>query len=97
MKHNIKEKDIIENLKEVKDPELGIDIYTLGLVYKIVIDSDGIEVLMTLTSPYCPFGEEIVREVEKKLHSIIKGDNRVEITFNPPWEPPEELRKALGI
>ena len=97
MKHNIKEKDIIENLKEVKDPELGIDIYTLGLVYKIVIDSDGIEVLMTLTSPYCPFGEEIVREVEKKLHSIIKGDHRVEITFNPPWEPPEELRKALGI
>jgi len=98
----IKEKDVIEKLKEVQDPELGIDIYTLGLIYKIIIDDEGIEVLMTLTTPLCPFANELVTEVEEKLKELYKvdkdaGDVRVEITFNPPWEPSEQLRTILGI
>jgi len=93
----IKEKDIIEKLKEVKDPELGIDIYTLGLIYKITIDNEGIEVLMTLTTPLCPFANELVTEVEEKLTELKAEGVRVEITFNPPWEPTEELRTILGV
>jgi metal-sulfur cluster biosynthetic enzyme len=92
----IKEKDVIEKLKEVKDPELGIDIYTLGLIYKITIDDEGVEVLMTLTTPLCPFANELVTEVEEKLTELNAGDARVEITFDPPWEPSEQLRAILG-
>ena len=92
----IREKDIIEKLREVKDPELGIDVYTLGLVYKIIIDKEGIEILMTLTTPLCPFANDIIEEVEKKLAELNAGDVRVEITFEPPWEPSEELRAILG-
>lgn len=104
----IKEKEVIEKLKEVKDPEIGIDIYTLGLIYKITIDKDGVEVLMTLTTPLCPFANELVTEVEKKLLELYKQDlprrneadggyARVEITFDPPWEPSEQLRTILGV
>ncbi len=93
----LKEKDVIEKLKEVKDPELGIDIYTLGLIYKITIDDEGVEVLMTLTTPLCPFANELVTEVEEKLAELKAGDARVEITFDPPWEPSEELRAMLGV
>ena len=93
----VKEKDVIEALKNVKDPELGIDIYTLGLIYKITIDKEGIEVLMTLTSPLCPFGGEIVESVENALEKLGAGDVRVEITFDPPWEATDELRMMLGV
>lgn len=93
----VKEKDVIEKLKEVEDPELGIDIHTLGLVYKITIDSEGVEVLMTLTTPLCPFANELITEVENKLAELDAGDVRVEITFDPPWEPSSELRAVLGM
>jgi metal-sulfur cluster biosynthetic enzyme len=93
----IKEKDVIEKIKQVKDPELGIDVYTLGLIYKITIDEEGVEVLMTLTTPLCPFASELVTEVENKLEELNAGDVRVEITFDPPWEPSEQLRTMLGV
>jgi metal-sulfur cluster biosynthetic enzyme len=103
----IKEKNVIEKLKEVQDPELGIDVYTLGLIYKITIDKEGVEVLMTLTTPLCPFANELVTEVENKLAELYEGSSkrseaedgnvRVEITFNPPWEPSEQLRSILGV
>ncbi len=88
---------IIEALKTVKDPELDIDIHTLGLIREIKSDDiAGIDILMTLTSPFCPFGEKIIGDVEKavgKLHSEV----RVELTFEPEWEPSEELKLMLGI
>ena len=93
----IKEKDVIEKLKEVKDPELGIDIYTLGLIYKITINNEDVEVLMTLTTPLCPFANDIVVAVEEKLAELEGVELRVEITFDPPWEPNEELRMMLGV
>lgn len=93
---NITEKDIIEKLKTVKDPELGIDIYTLGLIYEIKID-DGIEIVMTLTSPLCPFGGEIVTVVEEALAPLAPENVRVEVTFDPPWEPSKELCEMLGL
>ena len=94
---NINKKDVIEKLREVKDPELGIDIYTLGLIYKITINEEGIEVIMTLTTPLCPFANELVIAVEEKLTELSSEDVRVEFTFDPPWEPSEELRIMLGV
>ncbi len=89
--------EVIEELKEVKDPELGIDIYTLGLIYKIKINKEGILVLMTLTSPLCPFANDIVVDVENKLAKLDVLSVKVEITFDPPWEPSDELRTMLGV
>jgi len=89
---------IKEKLKEVKDPELGIDIVELGLIRDVKVDGDGIgvEVLMTLTSPLCPFADKIIGDVENKLEKL-GFESRVELTFDPPWEPSEELKVSLGL
>lgn len=93
-------KEIIEKLKEVVDPELGIDIWTLGLVYNIQRDLEKKEVhiLMTFTSIMCPVGPMIVQNVDltvKKNPAIEKVF--VQVTFTPSWEPTEELREMLGV
>lgn len=98
---------IIEKLKTVKDPELNIDVWTLGLIYDIKITppadgsaragDDGIDILMTLTSPFCPFADELIEAVEKAIAPLANGEARVNITFDPPWEPSAELRTSLGI
>lgn len=93
----ITEQQVIEKLKEVKDPELGIDVWTLGLIYKIVITEDATEILMTLTSPFCPFANDLIADVEKKVGTLEHGDVLVDVTFEPPWEPTEELRVSLGV
>lgn len=95
--NKITEQQVIEKLKEVKDPELGIDVWTLGLIYKITITEDAVEILMTLTSPFCPFANELVTDVEKKVGELKHGDALVDITFDPPWEPTEDLRMSLGL
>ncbi len=98
---NIDKETVTEKLRTVKDPELGLDIVSLGLVRNVAIDDDGVEVLMTLTSPFCPFADELIQSVEKEVGQLFlvpnAGDVRVEITFDPPWEPPQEVREALGL
>lgn len=88
--------DIIKALKTVEDPEIHIDVYTLGLIYNIDINDAGIDILMTLTTPFCPYGNQIVQAVEKALKPF-GLEVRVEITFEPEWVPPEDVRIALGI
>jgi FeS assembly SUF system protein len=81
--------EAIAMLKTVYDPEIPVDIYELGLVYKVVIDEDAnIKVEMTLTSPACPVAGTLPVEVESKLRSIEGvNDVTVEIVWDPPWTP----------
>ena len=88
--------DIIKALKTVEDPEIHIDIHTLGLIYNIDINDAGIDILMTLTTPFCPYGDQIVLSVEKALKPL-GVEVRVDLTFEPEWVPPEDVRIALGI
>lgn len=92
---------VIERLKTVKDPELSLDVWTLGLIYDITHDDTGIEILMTLTSPFCPFADDLIQGVEECLQDLIDTDKgqtvRVELVFDPPWEPSAKLRKVLGL
>ena len=90
--------EIIEKLKQVVDPELYIDVYTLGLIYDILVDNDVVNIRMTFTSVACPAGPQLVQEIKDKLASLpgVRETN-VEIVFKPPWEPSEELRGMLGI
>ena len=97
----VNREEIVEALKQVMDPELGVDIYSLGLVYDITVDGPTIEIRMTFTSPMCPLGPMIVESVREQV-SNVKGvqDVKVEITFDPPWTPDrisDEIRATLGI
>jgi metal-sulfur cluster biosynthetic enzyme len=92
----VTKEQIIEELKTVKDPELGMDIYSLGLIYDIAIGEDGIDILMTLTTPFCPYGDEIIGGVEKSLEKFGQ-EVRVDITFEPEWVLSEDLRISLGL
>jgi metal-sulfur cluster biosynthetic enzyme len=96
---NITEQQIIEKLKLVKDPEISLDIWTLGLVYGVTQKDEGVEILMTLTTPFCPFADELIADVEKKVMELGygKGEVRVELTFTPAWEPSEKVRMMLGV
>jgi len=80
---------IMENLEKVVDPEIGINIVDLGLIYKLEVDKFGdVDLLMTLTAPNCPFGEEILDMVDyycKKVENV--GAVSINLTFDPPWNP----------
>ena len=92
-------KQDVENvLKGVVDPEIGVDIFTLELVYGVEVNDGKVHIKMTLTTPMCPYGPMIIEEVKAKT-SQIEGvkDVEVEVTFDPPWQPSEQLRATLGI
>ena len=96
------EERILDNLGKVIDPELGFDVVTLQLIREIHINSDyDVIVIMTLTSPACPFGDFIKMEVEFAVRAV-KGVKRVkvDVTFDPPWtleNISEEAKLALGL
>ena len=76
----------IEAIRSVYDPEISVNIYDLGLIYRLEIDDDGVaDVHMTLTSPLCPVAETLPIEVEDRLRNVA-GVTRVEMQM--VWEPP---------
>ena len=81
----LKEK-IIENIKKVHDPEIPVNIYELGLIYDIKINDGNVEVVMTLTSPFCPVAGSLPKEVAARVSEVegVKKAN-VELVFEPPW------------
>lgn len=89
---------VIELLKTVFDPELFIDVWTLGLIYHIEIDENKISIRMTFTSVACPAGPQLVGDVQDKLKTLPGIETvDVEVVFEPPWEPSEELKGMMGI
>ncbi len=96
------EEVIWEKLKEVIDPEIGIDVVNLGLIYELKLRPDNtVYVKMTMTTPGCPLTMWILRAVEDKILEIsgVK-DAEIELTFDPPWTPDRispEYRKKLGL
>lgn len=80
-------KDVERMLRHVIDPELGIDIVSLGLVYGIEVEGEDVHVAMTTTSPQCPMGEALVGMVESVLeYGERDGTTSVEMVFDPPWD-----------
>lgn len=92
---------MIEALKEVIDPELMINIVDLGLIYSVTLDERQVHVEMTLTSPACPAGPQIVQQSKmaiERLPGIEKANIR--LVMSPPWSPArmtDEARDILGI
>ena len=93
---------IVEVLKTVYDPEIPVNIYDLGLVYKIDFKDDGVlDVDMTLTAPNCPMGDDIMEDVRQKLEGIdtVKQAN-VNLVFDPVWDQSmmsDEAKVDLGF
>ena len=91
--------DVMNVLKGVNDPEIGIDVVTLELIYNANVSENGkVDIKMTFTSPMCPYGPMLVEEIKSKVSEIngVKEVN-VEVVFDPPWQPSEQLRATLGV
>ncbi|MEO1104187.1 MAG: SUF system Fe-S cluster assembly protein [Pseudomonadota bacterium] len=94
--------DIIAALKTVYDPEIPVDIYELGLIYRVDIEDDrAIKVDMTLTAPGCPVAGEMPGWVENAIGTVEGvGEVSVNMVFDPPWDPSrmsDEARVALDM
>lgn len=80
---------ITKNLEKVVDPEIGINIVDLGLIYELTVDNDNnANILMTLTAPNCPYGDEIIDGVDyacRRIEDI--NEVYINLTFDPPWNP----------
>ena len=92
---------IEEVLQTVYDPEIPVNIWELGLVYKLKTDEGKVWITMTLTAPACPVAGEIIQEVQQKVEAI-EGVKEVHVmlTFDPPWTREmmsEEARLELGF
>ena len=98
----VTEEQVIEVIRTCHDPEIPINIYEMGLIYGIKIDSSGaVEIQMTLTSPNCPAAAYLPLEVEAKVKTLSGVSAvRVEVVWDPVWDPSmmsEAARLQLGM
>ena len=95
------EEEVLRMLKTVFDPEIPVNVYDLGLIYKIDIQGDTCNIEMTLTAPGCPAADFLVEDIKQKVGTV-KGINtvNVEIVFEPEWTQDmmsEEAKLELGF
>jgi FeS assembly SUF system protein len=100
--HDQLKDDLVAALKTVFDPEIPVDIYELGLIYRLDVDAErNIEVDMTLTAPGCPVAGDMPGWVENAVSSVPGvGQVKVNLVFDPPWDPSrmsDEARLALNM
>ncbi|MFP3215531.1 MAG: metal-sulfur cluster assembly factor [Candidatus Micrarchaeota archaeon] len=100
--HRITIKEVIDKLKECTDPEVGINIVDLGLIYGVEIDeNNNIKLKMTMTSPMCPVTSIILADAQLRLESIPDiGKVEIELVWEPLWSPDmisQEVRQKLGV
>lgn len=94
----INKDNVVNALKTVYDPDIGLDIYFLGLVYNVDIVEDKVVVTMTFTTPMCPMAPYMIQNVKDAVGKV-DGVKEVEVnvTFEPAWEPSEELKEYMGF
>ena len=98
----VTEEAVRKVLRQVKDPELNLSIVDLGLVYDVAVDEEGdVDIKMSLTSPGCPSGPEIVGDAQRAVKSLDGVKNvDVEIVWEPFWTPERidpRVRAYLGL
>jgi FeS assembly SUF system protein len=96
------EAQIVEALRTCFDPEIPVNIYEMGLIYEVKVDSSGsVTIQMTLTSPSCPAAQSLPAEVEAKTKAVPGvTDVKIDLVWDPPWDPSkmsEAARLQLGM
>ena len=95
------ESQLIESLKQVVDPELMINVVDLGLIYNVEQTEGKVSVDMTLTSPACPAGPQIIQQAKMALEKLPDvGEAEIKLVMSPPWSPErmtDDARDQLGI
>lgn len=88
---------VLDALSTVWDPELALDVVSLGLVYDIRTSGDDVDIDMTLTTPGCPVSELLPSEAEAAVRSALPGSNvRVHVVWDPPWTPERMTAAAVA-
>jgi len=92
---------IVENLRQVFDPEISINVYDLGLIYEINLKETHCDIVMTLTSAFCPAADEIIADVHGAVCAVDGIETcDVDVTFDPPFGPDkmsEDVKMMLGV
>ncbi|MGH2867306.1 MAG: metal-sulfur cluster assembly factor [Solirubrobacteraceae bacterium] len=93
--------EVTDALRDVIDPELGLDFVELGLIYGVEVDAGTVHITYTLTSPGCPIGPQVAEQMEEFVGDL-EGVQEVQptMTFSPPWTPElmsEDAKFALGF
>jgi metal-sulfur cluster biosynthetic enzyme len=97
----LSEENVRKSLRGVKDPELSLNIVDLGLIYDVEVEGGDVDVKMTLTSPGCPAGPEILTDAEQAIRALDGvTDVRIELVWEPYWTPERidpRVRSFLGL
>ena len=93
--------EVTDALRDVIDPELGLDFVELGLIYEVAVDGGAVNVTYTLTSPGCPIGPQVAEQIEEFVSELdgVESVNSA-MTFAPPWTPElmsDDAKFALGF
>lgn len=95
------EAQVYDALRKIYDPEVGINIVDMGLIYSLDINDTKVELTMTLTSPGCPAGPQILGQVDGAVRALDDVEEvDVKVVWSPPWSPDmlsEEAKDQLGI
>jgi metal-sulfur cluster biosynthetic enzyme len=93
--------EVVQALRQVEDPELGMDIVDLGLMYDVELENGKVKVIHTLTSMGCPVGPMIQQQIDEVVRALPGVDDvEVELTWDPPWTPEkmsEDAKFILGF
>jgi metal-sulfur cluster biosynthetic enzyme len=100
--HVVTEEQVREALRGVVDPEIGLDMVSLGLLYGVAVDGSKVKVTMTLTTPACPVGPMFVSAVHSAVMALPGvSECDVDVTFSPPWDPrtmaSDEVKMQMGF
>ncbi len=91
-------KKIISILETITDPEIGIDLWNLGLIYDIkIIDNKHVKIQMGLTTPFCPLANILPMMVAEELKKKLGVDAEIELVYDPPWTPERMTEKGRRI
>ena len=96
------EAQVLDALRTCFDPEIPVNIYELGLIYDVHVNSNGIVTIkMTLTTPHCPAAQSLPAEIESKVKAVSGvTDVKIDLVWDPPWDPSkmsEAARLQLGM
>ncbi len=85
LKNTVKQIDVANSLKQVRDPEISMDIVEIGLIYGIDIKDNSIDIVMSLTSPTCPYADFLLSDVKEVIKKDFNKDCHIQVTFKPMW------------